>query len=92
MDCFTILARDALELLKAQEPRVLKPNEVCNFAFESAWVELKHNKVLTIFKWDKTTPLTLLWTIGSWDSYGKLWRCWTSRPTDEQREEAKWDG
>lgn len=22
--------------------------------------------------------------------YGKEWRCWTQRPTDEQREEAKW--
>ena len=22
--------------------------------------------------------------------YGKKWRCWTSRPTDEQREGAKW--
>ena len=24
--------------------------------------------------------------------YGKLWRCWTSRPTDEQRKAVKWDG
>lgn len=23
--------------------------------------------------------------------YGKTWRCWTSRPTDEQREAAKWE-
>lgn len=23
--------------------------------------------------------------------YGKLWRCWTSMPTDEQRKEVKWD-
>lgn len=23
--------------------------------------------------------------------YGKNWRCWTSRPTDEQREETPWD-
>jgi hypothetical protein len=22
--------------------------------------------------------------------YGKLWRCWTSRPTDEQREATPW--
>ena len=22
--------------------------------------------------------------------YGKVWRCWTSRPTDEQREAVKW--
>lgn len=24
-------------------------------------------------------------------SYGKKWRCWTARPTDEQREAVKWD-
>ena len=24
-------------------------------------------------------------------SYGMTWRCWTARPTDEQREAAKWD-
>ncbi len=23
--------------------------------------------------------------------YGELWRCWTERPTDEQREAVKWD-
>ena len=23
--------------------------------------------------------------------YGKVWRCWTSRPTDEQREAVKWE-
>ena len=25
------------------------------------------------------------------DKYGKEWRCWTARPTDEQRKAAKWD-
>ena len=24
--------------------------------------------------------------------YGKKWRCWTSRPTEKQREAVKWDG
>ncbi|MBR4457600.1 MAG: hypothetical protein IKS31_01440 [Clostridia bacterium] len=24
-------------------------------------------------------------------SYGQKWRCWTARPTDEQREAVKWD-
>ena len=23
--------------------------------------------------------------------YGKSWRCWTAKPTDEQREEVKWE-
>lgn len=25
------------------------------------------------------------------NEYGKTWRCWTTRPTDEQRKEAKWE-
>ena len=25
------------------------------------------------------------------DSYGKTWRCWTSRPTNEQRGAVKWE-
>ena len=25
------------------------------------------------------------------DWYGKTWRCWTSRPSDEQREAVKWE-
>lgn len=25
------------------------------------------------------------------DHYGKTWRCWPRRPTDEEREAAKWD-
>lgn len=81
----------AQKLSQAPEPRILKPNELCNFTFESAWVELKHNEVLTLVEWDKITLLTLLWTIGSWDSYGKLWRCWSAKPTDEQRKMVKWN-
>lgn len=27
-----------------------------------------------------------------WDDYGITWRCWTSRPTDEQREAVKHGG
>ena len=25
-----------------------------------------------------------------YENYGKKWRCWTQRPTDEQRKEAEW--
>ena len=24
--------------------------------------------------------------------YGKTWRCWSRKPTDEERKAAKWDG
>ena len=26
-----------------------------------------------------------------YEDYGKKWRCWTQRPTDEQRKAVKWD-
>lgn len=26
-----------------------------------------------------------------YSEYGKSWRCWNKRPTDEQRQEVKWD-
>ena len=26
-----------------------------------------------------------------WDDYGITWRCWTFRPTDEQRQAVKWE-
>ena len=25
------------------------------------------------------------------EDYGEIWRCWTSKPTDEQREKVKWE-
>jgi hypothetical protein len=28
----------------------------------------------------------------SLDEYNDIWRCWTSRPTDEQREKEPWNG
>lgn len=38
--------------------------------------------------------ITFVWQFGtfSWESedYGKTWICWTARPTEEQREAAKW--
>lgn len=26
-----------------------------------------------------------------WDDYGKTWRCWTRKPTEDQMEETPWD-
>ena len=35
-------------------------------------------------------PYVRWWWI-SYKNYNKTWRCWTSRPTDEQMEAVKWD-
>lgn len=26
------------------------------------------------------------------EDYGKTWRCWSAKPTEEERKEAEWDG
>ena len=95
--------RDAIALLKAQEPRVMTLEEligIYNFRENHSWVY-------------DTPPYLYLdnraW-IGYWvswsnivgclegqeagykvEKYGERWRCWTSRPTDEQRETVKWE-
>lgn len=83
-----VLHREALELLKAQEPRVMTLEE-----FDAHWKIPPQER----------PPIWEEWKIdngkGKWKlygratgGYGKLWRCWTSRPTDEQREATPWEG
>ena len=92
---------DALSLLKAQEPRVMDADEIVLSADPSKWlwVERKGDYCTEAFKSGKTisgliafdseTPCAFLFCERP-DEYGKTWRCWTSRPTDEQREAVKW--
>lgn len=97
------LLRDALELLKAQEPRVMTLEEVGE-TFDDMWLE--YNDRVYPATWGGTDynrnavsyyvhgyvrvgrGITLTLPI---EDYGKTWRCWTARPTDEQREAVKWD-
>ena len=77
---------DALELLKAQEPRVMTLEEWENAPEpadgECLCYEIKNTGlravIVKVFK-------------GYKELYGKWFRCWTSRPTDEQREAVKWN-
>lgn len=96
------LQRDALALLKAQEPHVMTLGDLRDIG--SVW-ELNTPPYL----WMEINP-AYRWTRGFWvawreiydmidglhptydaDNYGSIWRCWISRPTDEQREKVKWD-
>ena len=97
--CTRALARDALELLKAQEPRVMTLEEVHEMAWDYCYLEEEviKDKVLQIYSgkyrikcitWPSIASCVL--TFGD-DAYGKRWRCWTSRPTEEQREATPWD-
>jgi hypothetical protein len=77
----TLLA-DVLALLEAQEPRVMTLEEA-----KSAYaVEYRSGKMrevgAAILDLD-VDPLNA--------EYGKIYRVWTSRPTDEQREETPWE-
>lgn len=92
----------ALALLKAQEPRVMPADEIVLSAEPSKWlwVERKGDYCAEAYKAGKTvsglitfeceTPGAFLYCERP-DEYGKTWRCWTSRPTDEQRKEVKWE-
>ena len=127
VELFDRLARDALALLKAQEPEALdmpKPDSDIG-----CWYDITHNytleqvvsalkaqepRVMTLEKvkqWcdihpHKQNPIwvefqhghgTNGWRVGLVNSGLLAWckdneaRCWTSRPTDEQREVVPWN-
>ena len=89
---------DALELLKAQEPRVMTVDEINQLSNgETVWVEISDGRLLPMMVEDGTLM-----------RWGYMWRicdeafctheegecaarAWTSRPTDEQRETTPWE-
>lgn len=90
---------NALELLKEREPRVLTLDEVLERQPFHLWVEEigMEPQVFPValvediyqdakFNWavDKATLLND-------EDYGKCWRFWSAKPTDEQRMAVKWD-
>ena len=106
------LFADALELLKAQEPRVMTLEEVrtkkiCWIEDEDDGMDVREFPAVycgdghrsngttnTIFFADKEWAIDLNdceWWYDIRD-YNVTWRCWTAKPTDEQREAVKWDG
>lgn len=98
-NCVNRLKMDVLALLKAQEPRVMTLDEIKDGEpyWLSAGKEFVPRPVICIHREDDARKpyITFAWQFGtfSWESedYDKTWRCWTSRPTDEQREAVKWD-
>ena len=42
--------------------------------------------------WRRLGPVRMGWEDVRADGYGVSWRVWTERPTEAQREAAKWDG
>ena len=100
---FVGLCGDALELLKGQEPRVMALEEAQGEDF--CWYEQRNfggmllaSAVIRHLNTGHGHNQTELEFMGREDrivrydaDYGKAWRCWTSRPTDEQREKEPWN-
>ena len=97
------LATGILELLKAQEPRVLTLEEVMDALDTMVWVDKQEEEntsesfaLIEGYSY-KNSYVRLRFISGTRCEvsnlyYGYSWRCWSSRPTDEQREAVKWDG
>ena len=99
---FQRICRDTLALLNTQEPRVMTMEELLDVGqvWESSappylWLDKNRSIYNTTSFWcawrdiyemihgrhDKYTD----------ENYGSEWRCWTSRPTDEQRKAVPWN-
>lgn len=89
------------ELLKRQEPRVLTLEEVKKLQSlrdGAVWLETWSGVVYPVLPEMSLQNVTYFvaipfTTYRSWvenEYYGKTWRCWSSRPTDEQREAVPW--
>lgn len=99
--CRVKLIPDALALLKAQEPRVLTLEEV--LATEVVYAEdvdkaeiipvlvdrRAHDRIVLVRARLMGGPSLSIYPLIS--EYNKRWRCWTSRPTDVQREAIPWE-
>jgi hypothetical protein len=98
-ECIHQLARDALELLKEQKPKVLSRSEAESY---SEVVDCYSEKNPLYVEYQKPHPYNLRWatneTVGAWMSdfeisrdYGIDFRFWTSRPTEEERKNVLWE-
>lgn len=97
-ECVELLLRDALALLKAQEPRVMTSEEVQRAEegtvvwFEQHTPEQDYLQPM-VSTGDGCVGNNYLGVNLQYVKDGtREYRFWTSRPTDEQRKAAKWDG
>ena len=89
----------AEDLLKKQEARVMTLDEVKAFDWDHCYLEevrlpgkeyraVCGDYALTCITWPCVTSMRI--QHGD-ESYGKKWRCWSAKPTDEQRQAVKWE-
>ena len=93
--------RDALDHPKNRpitKQEILESIQVIPCVIEEKKFGLTYADILQCSKWDKKhygmyNAITSAVGIQKYeiDDYGKTWRCWASRPTDEEREAAAWE-
>ena len=93
--CINGVMVDAQELLKAQEPRVLTDADFINNpncdskGFLPAWIEYRRDTDEWAKYWQDDDDE---WTTVKIDNYkGEGYRCWTSKPSEEQRKAVAWE-
>ena len=100
--CTHKLLADAISLLKAQEARVMNYDELEDtMADRPVWYEGflvgVPSLCIVLAKSSTEDAYRIVDFINEKPrlvrrmTYGSVWRCWTSRPTDEQREAVKWE-
>ena len=93
------LMRNALVLLKAQGPRVMAYDELASFDGAFLIESSAISQLDWVFFFDVDSKSDAIWVEGFdgehyvvyREDYGTYTRCWTSRPTDEQREATPWN-
>lgn len=87
-----------LELLKEREPKVIDISEIYTAKKLDVWIENKSENTvhpLMLIETEMTnksqTAFFYPMLVRPIKAYGKTWRCWSARPTDEQRKAVKWD-
>lgn len=94
--CRATLHRDALVLLKAQEPRVLTLEEIKKRKELSCWLEWRYGDFYAalLHVTDTKVDYVKLWTVCAFlqSEYGITVRCWSTKPSEKQIEAVKWNG
>ena len=95
--CTNPIFDDVLALLKEQEPRVMKPEEILDYD-GAIYLEDFGEPEIVIAVYDRSVARRVKFavrgtrsTFADYDDYNKQWRAWTSRPTEEQRKNTPWE-
>ena len=100
--CMRALTADALTLIRQLEAKLAEYEKpLVPMTLEEVKRHVKEPEAELVWLDDVEEPSNTGWTyshiICDWlhgfdeRTYGKEWRCWSRKPTDEERKAAKWD-